>query len=375
MRTGRWGASFGALVSLCVALPPLALADATSVEGGPAPIVRITLPTQANLTIRTWDRETVQVDAEPGAVTVERKMSRLIAASPPVLIHMAKVQRGDSQIVLPAETFVVSGVAPGDHDVVRVSLAQVHRQLGNVTVTIPNDSAALYASVDRGSINLRDYHGGTFIVHVRIGSAALQNVGGDGFIQVLQGTVQASDSAFDRLRVRMAIGNQIFQRCRSRQIEAWSAEGSVVYDAGTFDAGLARFESTDGNVVIGVTGATQLVGRTGNGGGKVYTAFDRNTPVDERDGEANANYAGGGPLVNAFSATGSVYLYDGGLAIKHKLPPEWHAALLALRNDSSAAQLQHRERDTFEDQSNSMPFDTHQARRPHGTGGPSVLPH
>jgi len=375
MRTGRWGASFGALVSLCVALPPVALADATSVEGGPAPIVRITLATQANLTIRTWDRETVQVDAEPGAVTVERKMSRLVAASPPVLIHMAKVQRGDSQIVLPAETYVVSGVAPGDHDVVRISLAQVHRQLGSVTVTIPNDSAALYASVDRGSINLRDYHGGTFIVHMRTGSATLQNVGGDGFVQVLQGTVQASDSAFDRLRVRMAIGNQIFQRCRSRQIEAWSAEGSVVYDAGTFDAGLARFEATDGNVVIGVTGGTQLVGRTGNGGGKVYTAFDRNTPVDERGGEANANYAGGGPLVNAFSATGSVYLYDGGLAIKHRLPPEWHAALLALRNDSSAAQSLHRERDTFEDQSNSMPFDTRPARRPHGSGPSSVLPH
>ena len=372
MRTARWGASFGALVSLCVTLPPVALADATTVEGGLAPIVRIALPTQANLTIRTWDREAVAVDAEPGALTIDRKSSRMGESSPPVLIRSVRVQHGDSQIILPVETYVVSGVAPGDHDVFRISLA-AHHPLGAVTVTVPNDSAAVYASVDRGSVNLHDYHGGTFIIYMRNGTATLQNVGGDGFVQVLQGTLQAADSSFDRLRARTAVGNQIFQRCRSRQIEAWSAEGSVVYDSGTFDAGLARFEATEGNVVIGVTGGTQLAGRTGPGG-KVYTLFDKSTQVDGRAGEANANYAGGGPLVNGFSANGSVYLYDGGLAIKRRLPPEWRPALLALRNDTATAQTPHRDQNTFDSAANSLPATTRNDRRQHGAPGPALPP-
>jgi hypothetical protein len=351
-----------------------AFAETSTVEGGLAPIVRIVLPTQASLTVRTWDREAVQIDGDAAGVTIDRKTGRMSASSPPVLIRMVKVQRGDGQIVLPAETYVVSGVAPGDHDLYRVSMTS-KRALGAVTVTVPNDSAAVYAAVDRGSVTLRDYRGGTFIVHVRNGSATLQNVGGDGFVQVLQGTVQASDSTFDRLRVRMAVGNQIFQRCRSRQIEAWSAEGSVVYDSGSFDPGLARFESTDGNVVIGVNAGTQLVGRTGSGGGKVYTLFDRGTQVDERGGEANANYAGGGPLVNAFSGNGSVYLYDGGLAIKRKLPPEWRPALLALRNDPNTAIAPRHEQPNTEMQTDSLQALPHSVRRPHGMPGPgSVLP-
>ena len=360
---GRRGTALCSVAGLCVALTAVANADTTTIEGGLAPVVRITLP-QATLTVKTWDREAVQIEADPGALSVERKSGRFSAGSAPVLIRMARVQRGDGEIVLPAESFVVSSLTAGDHDIVRITAAAGRKTLGSVTITVPSDTAVLAATVDRGSVGLRDYRLGTFILHVRSGQAQLQNVGGDGFVQVLQGGVTASDSSFDRLRVRTAIGSQIYQRCRAKQIEAWSAEGSVVYDSGTFSPGLARFESTDGNVAIGVNGGTQLAGSTGNGGGKIYTLFDRATQVDGRGGEANANYAGGGPLVNAFSASGSVYLYDGGLAVKRKLPPEWRPVLLTLRNESAAA-AQVPRRDHPDAQASSAPIvPMHPLRRP-----------
>jgi hypothetical protein len=369
MRIGRCGPSLLALASLCVALSPAAGAETTTVDGGPAPIVRISLQ-QGTLTIRTWDRESIQIDAESGVLTTEHKPLRVGPSSAPLLIQSARVQWGDSEIVMPAESFLVSSITPGSHDLIKVAPAPGRHVQGNVSVTVPSDTAVVAVTVGRGSVTLRDYRGGTFIIHVQSGQVQLQSVGGDGFVQTLQGTVLASDSNFNRLRVRTAIGNQIFQHCRAKQIEAWSVESSVVYDAGTFEPGLARFESTEGNVAIGVTAGTQLVGRAG--GGKVYTLFDHVTQVDGRGAEANANYSGGGPLVNAFSASGGVYLYDGGLALRRKLPREWKQVLLALRNDPSVATPPAPRHDAHPDaQATTQPFmEPRPMRRPHSVVGP-----
>jgi hypothetical protein len=97
-----------------------------------------------------------------------------------------------------------------------------------------------------------------------------------------------------------------------------------VYDRGSFNPGLARFETQNGNIALGVTGAAQLIGRSQDG--HVYTMFDRRSAssVEQRgDGEATATVGGGGPLVNAISGRGNVFLYEGSLANRHPSSPEW----------------------------------------------------
>ncbi|MBC5811222.1 MAG: hypothetical protein GIW95_10305 [Candidatus Eremiobacteraeota bacterium] len=309
----------------------VARADVSSVDGANAPIVRIQIPGQANLTIRTWDRPTVLVEgAESGAFVIERHTNRVPAMLPPTLIRLGQIKTADgNSITLPAESFVVSTLPAGQRTAVVVR-AEPGRELGPVTITIPADTALLAANVGRGSLALRDYKDGTFILHLHSGTAQLDNVGGDGFVQVLRGPVIANDSNFSRLRARTAIGALIFERCRSRQIEATSVNGNIVYDGGTFDAGLARFDSTSGNVAIGVGGPAQFGARAG-GSGKVYALFDRRAQVDNRDGEATAVVEGGGPVINATSGGGNVYLYDGSLRTRAKVPPEWRAPQALLR--------------------------------------------
>jgi hypothetical protein len=75
-----------------------------------------------------------------------------------------------------------------------------------------------------------------------------------------------------------------------------------------------------------VNGGAQLTGRSQDG--HVYTMFDRRgaSSVDQRsDGEAVATVGGGGPLVNAISARGNVYLYDGTLQTRRGAGPQWRA--------------------------------------------------
>jgi hypothetical protein len=362
MRNGGWGGPLGALALLCVAFSPAARAETTTLEGGAAPIVRVSLGPQATLTIRTWDRQSVQIEADPGSVNVERKTGHVGSTMPPVLIQMARVARGADEIDMPAESFVVGSVAQGQHELFRITPNAKHSSPGLVVVTVPADTALITASVERGSVTIRDYRNGTFIVHLRNGQAVLQNVGGDGFVQVLQGTMQAFDSNFDRLRSRTALGNQIFQRCHSRQIEAWSSQGTLVYDAGTFEPGLARFESIDGNVAIGVSGASQLIGRSGIGN-KVMTQFEKGVTVETRFTETNATVSGGGPLVSAFSGTGTVFLYDGGLNAKRKLSPDWKPALTALRAEPPPPPVQMQSR--FESIPSPAPILPRSRRRPH----------
>jgi hypothetical protein len=126
--------------------------------------------------------------------------------------------------------------------------------------------------------------------------------------------------------VRGVAAHDVFEHCRSKQIEASSVHGSIVYDGGSFDPGLARFETQNGNIALGVNGAANVTGRSQDG--HVYTLFDRRggSTVDQRsDGEATATVGGGGPLVNAISGRGNVFLYDGTLQSRRAAGPHWKA--------------------------------------------------
>ena len=129
---------------------------------------------------------------------------------------------------------------------------------------------------------------------------------------MLNGRLEVVDSSFDRLRARGNAATFVFEHDRARQIEVTTVSGSIVYDNGTFDPGLARFESTSGSIAIGVAAGAQVAARSNDG--HVYSMWEKRTPIDQRsDGEASATIAGGGPVVNAVTGRGNVYLYDGTL--------------------------------------------------------------
>ena len=255
---------------------------------------------------------------------------------PPQFIRVGQTKGPDGLIVLPAESFVISTLRPGRRDVVIIK-GEIGHPVGPITVTVPGNSPLVTAYVVRGSVLLQNYQNGTFIVHLNNGPVMLDGVSGDGFVQVLRGPIAADDSNFNRLRARSAVGTQIFERCNSRQIEVSIVSGSIVYDNGHFDPGLARFDVTNGNVAIGTTGASQLNARVGTG--RVYTQFERRAQVDGRDTEATVLVEGGGPVVTATSINGNVYLYDGSLRTKARVPAEWRAAQVALKRENFGVPL------------------------------------
>jgi hypothetical protein len=111
-----------------------------------------------------------------------------------------------------------------------------------------------------------------------------------------------------------------------------------VYDGGSFQPGLAHFESTRGDVAVGASGGVQLGGHTA-GEGRVYTNFQHPANVEGHNGEASATIGGGGPVVTATSQTGNVYFYDGSLRTRQNLPAQWQSPVAALR--APAVQLRH----------------------------------
>jgi len=322
-------ASFVVFASLmtCAA----ARADVSTVEGVAEPIVRIQLPSQANLVVKTWDRHQVQVEGDSTGFTITKTSNYVPAVLPPQFIRAAQTSTPNGLIVLPAESFVVTTISPGPHPVVIIKGEAAH-PLGPITVMIPSGTALVWANVARGSLALSNYQNGTFILHLNNGTTTIDGVSGDGFVQVMHGPIFAADSNFDRLRARSAVGNQVYERCNVKQIEASVVTGSIVYDDGHFDQGLARFDVTNGNVALGSTAAAQLNAHVA--GGHVTTLFDGRVPVDAHDTEATAMIQGGGPVATATSSNGSVLLYDGSLRNKARLPAEWIPARKVLRREN-----------------------------------------
>ena len=310
-----------AVVALGInALRP-ARGDETSIGDAPAPIVRIALRT-GDVTIRTWDRAEVGVSADP-AIAVERRIVRPEGGGTPILIPQIRANSMHGELQLPPESFVASTFPAGARTlvIVRQAPGTAVAPPGPVTVNVPADSVAIFARTGKGNIDVRGYRGGTFVGFVGRGRLALADIGGTVFAQNNHGPVTIVDSTLDRVRARSLSGNMAFERCNVHQIEATSVAGSIVFDGGTFAPGLARFESTSGEVAIGTAAAANLSGRATNG--RVYTNFSGKARVDARTGEANATVGGGGPLVAATSESGSVYLYDGTLHARGGLPSQW----------------------------------------------------
>lgn len=308
---GTLGFAFALVLSL---LPLAAVAQTSAFDVADGAVVSIEAK-QADVLIKTWDRPTVQVETDEDFAAIKGPIGRFLD----IPVFPARLQFGETRINLPPEDFPVTTVSRDVQDGVKIGSPLAS---GMLTVTVPTSTAFVVVRVIGGRIRLNDYRGGTFFVQLRNGVVALTGDGGEGFVQLLRGHLSVTDSNFSRLRARTAAANMLFENCRARQIEASSVAGSIVYDNGSFEPGLARFDSTEGNVAVGVSGNGQIGARTGDG--HIYTSFDRRVPIDTRPNETNVSLGGAGsPAINAFSNRGNVFLYDGSLGSKGALADEW----------------------------------------------------
>jgi Putative adhesin len=304
---GRW-AALALFVSLCfLQLAGAARADETYAVG-PSPIVRVFL-TGGRLTVQQSDSPQVSI-ASTGTLDIRHLNPGAPGAQLPAGIAIAPqvATTAKGVMTMVRENFVLPSLPPGPHDAVVV------RGQGDTTVTVPRGTALVFAHDRDGHITIANYHG-TFVAHSRTGSIDLQNVSGTGFAQSVTGTITADNSSFTRLRARTAVGDMLFRGCTSNQIEASSTYGSIVYDNGQFEPGLARFESQYGNVGVGVqnqSGGVQIGAHSGSG--HIVSNYSDGTQVSGSPGDTEAVVRGGGPVVTTSSQNGSVYLYNGTMA-------------------------------------------------------------
>jgi hypothetical protein len=303
----------GSLLAFTLALAAMtvARADVTTVPASANPVVWVALKA-GSITVHTWDRTDVAIDADPGVQTRHFNGPDLGSRIPPqVTMWSHSVETPDGTFTLPAETFVLPPMQDV-HDAIMV------RGIGNVTITVPSHAALVTANVGRGDVAIDNYRNGVFITHVGTGSVRLENVAGTGAVQVVNGPIFARNSDFSRIRARTLRGNIVFEHCNSKQIEATSVVGSVFYDNGTFEPGLARFESERGNVGLGVaSGSVQINAHSETGA--VHSGFGNDVRLTRNGAGTQAVVGSGGPVVTATSNGGAVLLYRGALRDNPKM--------------------------------------------------------
>jgi hypothetical protein len=293
------------LASLCcLALAAPAGADEL-IDVGPSPILNVHV-NRGQVTIQTWDRQQVSISSDH-PLNVRHLLPAEVDPRMPRQLQMAsqRVATEHGPVTLPAESFVLPELPRAPHDAVVASGIT-----GDVTIMIPRGTAMVLAHQRMGHLTIADYRG-VFIAHSHKAAITLDRVAGTGFVESLRGRIIATNSSFDRLRVRTAMGDMLFQNCTSHQIQASSEYGSIVYDDGYFQPGLARFESEHGNVGLGINGGAQIGAHSGSG--HVVSSFLDEADVRGDPATKQATVRGGGPIVTATSKNGSVYLYSGSM--------------------------------------------------------------
>ncbi len=302
-----WGreAAAAAFASFCFLAFAAPVRADESVDVGSSPIVNLHV-NRGQVVIQTWDRPQVLITSEQPTDVQHFEPSAVDPRIPKQLqIASDRIETEHGPVELPAESFVLPELPGGAHDAV------VAHGNGRMTIMIPRDTALLMTQQHAGHLTINNYHG-IFVAHARGAGVSLNGVSGTGFVESLRGRVVATNSTFERLRVRTATGNMLFQGCTSHQIQATSAYGSIVYDNGDFQPGLARFESEHGNVALGVRGNAQI-GAHSDAGRVVSSFHDDDADVRGDPGTKQATVGNGGPVVTATSKNGSVYLYSGSM--------------------------------------------------------------
>jgi hypothetical protein len=257
--------------------------------------------------IRTWDRPAIDLEADP-TITYNHAPPRQVAARIPQQIPLwsqtLKTPQGQ-QLDLAPELFPLPPFAPGEHDAVII------RGQGDVTLTVPAQSPLLLINVRVGSVTLSGYNGSAFVAHVVAGEVHMDNVSTTAAVQVNNGPVFISNSTFERLRLRTGRGTIFMSACRARQIQVTSLTGSIIFDNGVFEPGLAHFESDRGNVVIGAASGMQIEAHSSSG--RILYDIGSDGTVNRSAQDAQATLMGGGPVVTASSVNGAVIFFHGTL--------------------------------------------------------------
>jgi hypothetical protein len=303
-----------------------------------SPVIRLQMRS-GSVTVRTWNKPQVQISSSAPVRARHVDAPIVQSALPPeITIFDATIQTRDGPVILPPESFPLGAVLDNPHDGVLIFGGDSG---ADVTLTIPNSTALLWTVVGIGTVRLNDYRGGTFVALVHTGAVRLQNVSGDGYAEVARGPLTVRNSAFNRIRARTGAGNIVFENCNARQIVASSVNGSIAYDNGTFVPGIARFESENGNVAIGVAGGGALIDAHSEGG-KIFSGFSDGASVSGSPTDAQAIVGPGGPVVTANSLRGGVYLYSGALRSHGKLQGAWDPIGRILRHPPLQKKLPHR---------------------------------
>lgn len=304
-------------------------ADQT-IAAGPSPVIRLQMRS-GTLIVRTWDRQQVEIASSVAGVQARHFGARAVAnalAGGALPIAETRIQTMQGPLTLPPESFAIDNLSGAPHDGVLIFGGNRH---ATITLTVPASTALIWAMVGRGSIRMQGVHAGAFVTRVRAGGIALDNVSGQGYVEVARGPIFVTNSAIDRIRARTAIGNIIFEDCNARQIEVSSIKGSIAYDNGTFVPGLARFETQDGNIALGVASGGLQIGAHSSSG-RIITSFDGGAAnVTRSANDARAIVNGGGPVVTANSKNGAVYLYNGSLRQRPALQRRWRPGGLPAR--------------------------------------------
>jgi hypothetical protein len=289
---------------------------------GASPVLTVQLR-QGSVTIKTWDRPEISIDA-PDTVEVRHFDPPAVARALrngqiSFLSRTANTPNGP--VTLPVETFSLSSLPPGAHD--GVDVRSTGPDPADVQIEVPANTALVVTRLLRGKVTLQNYRSGTFAVEMRAGMLFLQGMGGSGYAEVVRGPIVAADSSFAQFRARTAVGNIFFDRCTTKQIQVSSIGGSIVYDNGSFEPGLARFESQYGNVALGVGSGNAQIGAHSSSG-RIFSNFDRRANVSGGATDAQASLGDGGPVITATSGSGAIFLYDGAFAAhRDRVGSQW----------------------------------------------------
>ena len=277
-------------------------AATTRFPAGVAPVFIVQLESGA-ITVHTWNQPLVQLEYS-AKIHIRHVGAQAVAQRLPaqIMLWSERIRTPNGELALAPEPFLFPNLNQGLHDAI------VIHGVGSVVLTVPASTALVVGNVRRGSVLIEGYKNGVFVAHVGMGAVALDNVSGTGAIQVNDGPVSAANSSFIRLRVRTGRGNMRFEDCDSTQIEATSLTGSIMYDNGSFEPGLARFETDLGDVMLGVTGSGVQIGAHSSAG-KIFSEGPIRSGVTDRQ----ATIGRGGPVVTATSSSGSVIYYSGAL--------------------------------------------------------------
>ncbi|MDQ2872653.1 MAG: hypothetical protein M3R35_05960 [Candidatus Eremiobacteraeota bacterium] len=276
------------------------------VPAGDSPILNVQVQ-QGSVTIRTWNRPEIGIETSSNLAVRHFAADRVALSDGSITFYAQSVNSPNGTLTLPLETFSLAALT-GGHDAVDVR--SIDAGAVNVQIDVPVHAALVVSRVGRGKLTLLDYHAGFFALSIHTGALVMRNVSGIGYAQVVRGPFLAANSSFDQLRARTAVGNLYFERCKAAEIQVTSIAGSIVYDDGSFEPGLARFESLFGNVALGIGSGSARIGAHSSSG-KIFSDFGRHVSVASGTTDAAATVGHNGPFVTATSQSGAVYLYDG----------------------------------------------------------------